>query len=239
MKGFRACVQRSGRTYYYLEAGRKKIPLGSDYTIAVKKWVALTEDPAEVVTTFKELADKYVREVMPTKAKSTQATQKGDMKMLLEFFCDPTPAPLDEIKPKHIHALLRWKSATPTTANRLKRLFSHMFNVARAWGYTENQNPVTGIRGHTLDRRSNDVTDDVYEAVWQCASVPLRDAMDLAYLTGQRPGDVLRLTERDIVDGVLVVKQSKTAKPLRVRVEGEFGELIKRIFARKAVALSN
>ena len=42
------------------------------------------------------------------------------------------------------------------------------------------------------------------------------DAMDLAYLTSQRPGDVLRFTERHLVDGHLQIKaQNKTGKPLR------------------------
>jgi len=235
MKGFRARPQKSGKTYYYFDNGKKEIPLGADYTLAVKKWVDLSSDTTEVVTTFIDLADKYEREVLPLKAKSTQATQQGDIKMLREFFSKPTPAPLDQIKPKHIHALLHWKEKTPTTANRLKRVFSHMFNKAREWGYTELENPVRGIEGFALGKREVDVSDKVYRAVWGCASVPLREAMDIAYLTGQRPGDVLAFTERQIVDGVFVIKkQSKTGKPLRIRVEGEFGKLLDRIAARKA-----
>lgn len=234
MKGFRARKQKSGKTYYYFDTGVKEVPLGADYTLAVKKWVELSMDVTRVVTTFIDLADKYEAEVLILKAKSTQATQRGDIKMLREFFSTPSPAPLDQIKPTHIHALLRWKSATPTTANRLKRVFSHMFNMARAWGYTENQNPVTGIEGFALGKREVDVSDKVYKAVWDCASDPLRDAMDLAYLTGQRPGDVLTFTERQIVDGVFIIKkQAKTGKPLRIRIEGEFGQLLDRITQRK------
>jgi hypothetical protein len=33
------------------------------------------------------------------------------------------------------------------------------------------------------------------------ANEPLRDAMDWAYLTGQRPADTLRMTAHDIIDG--------------------------------------
>lgn len=78
------------------------------------------------------------------------------------------------------------------------------------------------------------MSEAVYKAVWSVASEPLRDAMDLAYLTGQRPGDVLKFNERQIVDGVfLIKKQSKTGTPLRIRVEGEFGKLLERIANRK------
>ena len=53
-------------------------------------------------------------------------------------------------------------------------------------------------------------------------------------VTGQRPGDVLKLTERQIVDGVLLIPaQNKTGRPLRIRVEGEFGLLVQRILDRK------
>ena len=211
------------------------MPLGSDYVLAVKKWVDLTQEDAPDVATFIELADRYEREVLVLKAKSTQRVQKSDIKDLRKFFSMPTPAPLNQIRPVHIYKLLEWKKASPTTANRLKRVFSHMFNKARAWGYTENENPVTGIEGFELGKREVDVTDEVFKAVWLCAPPSLRDAMDLAYLTGQRPGDVLEFTEHQIVDGVFIIKkQAKTGKPLRIRVEGEFGQLLDRISARKA-----
>jgi integrase len=51
--------------------------------------------------------------------------------------------------------------------------------------------------------------------------VALKDAMDLAYLTGQRPGDTRSLTDHDIIDGYLVIKQSKTSAALRFIIEGE------------------
>ena len=137
MKGFRTRPQKSGKTYYYYDTGTQEVPLGPDYILAVKQWVELSQEPHKVVVDFKDLADKYEMEVLVLKAKSTQATQRGDIKMLREFFCSPTPAPLDQIRPKHIHKLLDWKKSTPTTANRLKRVFSHMFNMARAWGYTD------------------------------------------------------------------------------------------------------
>lgn len=235
MRGFRARPQKSGKTYYYLDTGKKEIPLGSDYVIAVQKWVDMTQEKTQEVADFLQLADKYEREVLPLKAKSTQRVQRSDIKDLREFFGQPSPAPLDGIRPKHIQQLLKWKEAAPTTANRLKRVFSHMFNMARAWGYTENENPVKGIEGFALGKRDVDVSDEVFKAVWEVGAQSLRDAMDLAYLTGQRPGDVLKFNERQIKDGVFVIgKQSKTGKPLRIRIEGEFGKLLERIAQRKA-----
>lgn len=237
MRGFRARPQKSGIVYYYFDAGgkpRKEIPLGSDYILAVKKWTELQDEPPVAVADFMQLAERYEKDVIPTKAKRTQATNKYDLKHLRKFFGEPTPAPLDQIKPHHIHKLLERHKSTPTTANRLKRLFSHMFNMARAWGYTEKENPVAGIRGYELEGRDYDVTDAVYKAVWMAGSQPLRDAMDLAYLTGQRPGDTVSMTIRNLQDGKIVFQQGKTGKKMRVLIQGELQTLLERIEKRKA-----
>lgn len=238
MPNFRARRQKSGKTYYYFDTGakpRKEIPLGSDYREAVKKWLELSAQPYQgPQETFADLADKYEAEVLATKAKSTQNTQRGDLRKLRDFFCNPTPAPLNAIKPKHIYQLLQWAKDTPTTANRLKRTFSHMFNMARAWGWTEAENPCTGIEGHALGKRNVYITDEVYRAVYDQGSDLLKNAMDLAYLTGQRPGDVRTLTEQHIQDGHLVIKQSKTGTPLRFVIEGELAVLLERLAQHKA-----
>ncbi|WP_240156791.1 hypothetical protein [Burkholderia sp. Ap-962] len=57
--------------------------------------------------------------------------------------------------------------------------------------------------------------------------------MDLAYLTGQRPADVLKLDERDVRDGVLSIRQNKTGTRLRIEVIGELANLLARMSARK------
>lgn len=66
------------------------------------------------------------------------------------------------------------------------------------------------------------------------AEVGLQDAMDLFYLTGQRPGDTLRMDERDLRDGQLYVTQSKTGAKRRIEIIGELAVVLERIKARKA-----
>ena len=65
--------------------------------------------------------------------------------------------------------------------------------------------------------------------VWDAADWPTRDAMDLAYLTGQRPADVLKLMLTDIRDGALWITQGKTGKKLRILVAGELAAVLARI----------
>jgi hypothetical protein len=66
------------------------------------------------------------------------------------------------------------------------------------------------------------VTDEVLAAVHAAAEIPLRDALDLAYLIGQRPADVLKILRADIIDGALVVKQNKTGKSCACRSRGSW-----------------
>ncbi|MDR6237020.1 hypothetical protein [Pseudomonas oryzihabitans] len=50
----------------------------------------------------------------------------------------------------------------------------------------------------------------------------LRDAMDLAYLTGQRLADTIKMAGTDIIDDCLLVRHNKRSKWLRTRLwDGE------------------
>lgn len=225
-----------GKTYYYLrttiDGKRKETPLGSDFILALRKYADLNviEVPQQGAT-FADVQRKYLTEAVPKLATSTARMYRSDIKHLMTSFEE---APLDQIKPMNIKMFLDDHANKPTTANRCKRLFSTMWNQARGWGYTDLPNPCEGIRGHALAKRTIYVTDAMFAAVYAKGSAPLRDAMDLAYLTGQRPADALRMTEHDIVDGHLIVTQAKTQQPLRIIVAGRLLELIERIRERKA-----
>ncbi|WP_426160717.1 tyrosine-type recombinase/integrase [Pseudomonas sp. DWR1-3-2b2] len=55
--------------------------------------------------------------------------------------------------------------------------------------------------------------------MYEAAVQELKDAMDLAYLTGQRPADALKVATTDLNAGFLMIKQGKSAKKLRLRLE--------------------
>lgn len=95
--------------------------------------------------------------------------------------------------------------------NREISLLSHVFNMAREWGLTDKENPSQGVRKNRERPRDYYANDRVWDAVYKKAPQDLRDAMDLAYLTGQRPADVLVMRKDDVEDGFLVVKQKKTS----------------------------
>lgn len=231
---------RGSKVHYYYDTGgkpRREIPLGSDYALAVKAWAELhMEKPApNSIPTFRMAAERYKKEILPGKASRTQADNLKELEFLFKFFDNP-PAPLDGIQPLHIRQYmdLRGKDGK-VRANREKALFSHIFNWARSWGYTDKSNPCAGIKGFTEKGRKDVYTEnETFAAVYNAGTDPLRDAMDLLYLTGQRPADMLKMTETDIRDGVLNVTQNKTAAKLRINIEGELATLIDRVMARKS-----
>ena len=267
-KGMRARV-RGGRTYYLLDLGgrpRREVPLAiDDYVAAVQKWAELTvgKVPAAAAVTFRHVAERYMREVLPTKSPGSQKNNLHELEVLYQFF-DKPPIPLDKIEPMHVRQYLDWRvrmtvekaveanrqRATEkkplhlvppnlghVSANREKALLSHIWNFAREKGLTSKSNPCAGIKGHKEDGRDVYIEDDVYQAVHDAAEQPLKDALDLAYLIGQRPADVLKLTRADIKEGALWLRQNKTKQKLRIAIEGELAALLERIGQRKVLGL--
>jgi integrase len=224
--------------YYYNgrddNGNRIEIPLGSDLNEAKRQWAELECVTAPVDTGFMtHIFDRYIKVILPQKARSTQKDNHDAIRQLRKVF---DSAPIDAITPQMIAGYRDARSAK-IRANREIALLSHIFNTAREWGYTSKENPCRGVRKNKEEPRDFYADRDVWNAVYQCASMELRDAMDLAYLTGQRPGDVLKMRESDIKDGALLVKQGKTKKFLRIMldsagVRSELGKLIDRILAR-------
>lgn len=244
----RARHKPSGRTLYYYDTGekpRREIPLGADYALAVKKWSELELDAnprvAEIVT-FRYVAERYQRDVLPRKAPRTMRENLRELAKLFEFF-DKPPAPLERIDPIHVRRYLDWRTKggriATVTANRERALLSHIWNFAREKGYTAKANPCAGVKGFREAGRDVYVEADVFDAVHAAACAPLRDAMDLAYLGGQRPADTLRMAETDVRDGVLHVRQRKTGVKVRLRLVDDagnrnaLGNLVERLIAQK------
>lgn len=234
--------RKPGGIYYYYDTGgkpRREIPLGNDYVGAVRKWAELEADaPAIAVSlvTIKHVFDRYQLEVLPKKAARTQSDNIKEIAKLLEFFNDP-PAPLEAIEPIHVRQYMDWRThngeKSTTRANREKALLSHAWNKAREWGITSLPNPCTGVKGFTESGRDNYTEDSVFAAVYKAGCLPLREAMDVSYLTGQRPADVLKMSELHIREGILHIDQGKTGKKLRIAIEGQLRQVVDAMLERK------
>lgn len=229
---------------------RVEIPLGSNLNEAKRKWAELECKPASIETGLMcFIFDRYEREIIPTKALRTQKDNRSIIKILRSVF---DTAPIDAITPQHIAQYRDSRKskikgqegrAAPVRANREMTLFSHIFNLAREWGYTAKENPVKGVRKNKETPRDFYADAAVWNAVYSVACVELQDAMDLNYLTGQRMSDVMKMRFTQIRDGALEVKPNKTqkssGKKLRILLDNpeigrtKLGQLIDKIKGRE------
>lgn len=242
--------RKDGSVYvFYFYWGKKEdgksveIPLGTDFDVAKIEWARLDQKTIpRTVKTLDQVFDRYDRDVIPTKKSSTQRENRLALKQLRAAFGS---APVDAITP-HVVAQYRDARTAKVRANREISLLSHIYNVAREWGLITVDNPVTGVRKNKEKPRDFYATDEIWNAVYAQAASELRDAMDLAYLTGQRPSDVLSMRATDVLGDYLHVAQGKTSKKLRIQLlnrdagSNGLGVLILRLLEqRKARAVRN
>ncbi|MEO7559013.1 MAG: tyrosine-type recombinase/integrase [Nitrosospira sp.] len=148
-------------------------------------------------------------------------------------------ASIDQLKPEHMIRNFDQRSSKVSAKKEIK-FFSVIFNWARARGFMSTANPVTGTTKQMKVNECRDiyVTDEMVAIVYQCASPVIQDAIDLAYLTAQRPADVLKMRWDHIKDGALWVQQGKTKSKLQIDIVGELAALIDRIRSRGIVGMT-
>lgn len=243
----RVRILKSGKKwigYYYNgrddDGKRIEIPLGTDLNEAKRKWAALDCSPVPVdATLMRNAFDQYIRDVLPKKKSSTQRENNLCLTQLRPVFDN---APIDAIKPTDI-ARYRDARSAPVRANREIALLSHVYNMAREWGLTSSENPCKGVRKNKEVPRDYYADEEVWAAVYDAGSAELLNAMDLSYLTGQRPADVLKMSQHDIRQDELTVRQNKTRHQLRIRltIDGrrtKLGHLVDVLIASPARPMS-
>jgi hypothetical protein len=84
-------------------------------------------------------------EISATKARRTQADNLKELAKLRAVF---GRMQIDAIKPHHVRGCMDKRGQQARArANREKALLSHLFNKARAWGYTDATNLCQGVKG--------------------------------------------------------------------------------------------
>lgn len=214
--------------YYYrvppgLESmwdGKKMFRLGKTLPEAYKVWAERIANP-ERVRTIGALLDRYLLEVVPTKAVTSQATNKYFIAALRKAFGN---APLEAIKPQHIYQYVD-KRTKKTSAHREIEILSHAFTKAVQWGYID-RHPFKGeVRLEGEAPRDRYVEDwELVEALamkteHKAASVIVIQAyLRIKLLTGLRRGDMLRLTMANLLEDGIHVTPGKTEKSSGKRI---------------------
>jgi integrase len=151
---------------------------------------------------------------------STARVYRGILERFREKYGDKDAVGLTAGK---VRGLLAEKAATPDTANRLLSILSTLMELAISLGWRDD-NPTFGIK--RLKHYSSGF------ATWGESDIaeyrnyyPLgtreRLILELAIGTAQRRGDLVRLGWRHVVNGAIVVKQSKTRAEVTVPIMQE------------------
>jgi len=232
--------------YYYEHkrdaAGKRKAtPLGPDLAEAKKKWAEIEgkEAPTDPTT----IAGVYLAYMAwannRTESTLSVRTLSDRAKYWLKLEPVYGPTPINAILPEHILPYFHARSSKSSGKKELKFL-SVMFNWARGRGLMRVPNPCAGLFAQmkVAEGRNIYVEDEWLALVYASGSDLIKDALDLAYLTGQRPADVKKMRWDWIKDGALIIGgaprpgQRKTGARLRIVVEGELKALLERIKAR-------
>lgn len=212
-------LERNGRFYY----GRNGLALGDDFPDALRKYADLHKI-TRGVETFAQIAGEYLSKGTGKLARKTLAEYERQVPILVRVFGN---CRLDQIRPVHVRRYLTERGDT-IAAVREKALLQGIITWARNVGIYDGANPCAGIRGRK-SKRTRYVTDAELQAVLAVADPMLRDFLELAYLTGQRPSDVLRMRRADVRDGTLCVDQGKTGAKVRIAVVGPLEAVLERL----------
>jgi integrase len=212
---------RHGRAVfcYFRRNGRRwRLPgePGSPEFLAEYSRLKAATEPAQSPThqgritgSFGALVDQFFadREAFGQKRPSTQQMYRQILEPLAQVHGQKPVALLER---RHIKQWRDARSETPGTANMIVKVVRLLMSYAIENDYRKD-NPALRIKLFTLGehRAWTDAECTTFEAKWPAGSMQRRAYM-LAKFTGQRCGDIARMTRGHIKDGAIRVMQQKT-----------------------------
>ena len=194
--------------YYYVVRG-EWMPLGRDYGEALRLWA---EFEGRTVTKGRTVADAlayYIDARTPEIAPKTLEAYRVSQRQLCAMWGGKR---LTELRPEDVTRYLRTADAK-VGANRNKALLLAAYNWVNGEGWIDpvGYNPAR-VRRNKEQARGRYVTDAELSALLAAADAKLRLVIELAYITGIRRGDLLRIRLADLREDGLHVEQGKTGK---------------------------
>lgn len=171
-----------------------------------------------------ELLNRTLERCKETVKPNTHAQYRLVCEKLKPVFAEFSPAQVDST---HIAAILDHHRGTPNMANRMLTFLRLAFSNGLTWGMCKT-NPCYGVKRHEERRRNRLLTDAEWQSLKSSAPAQLQAIMDIAYLTGQRIGDVLAIKLADIRPEGIYFQQAKTSKRLMVEMTPDLRHAIER-----------
>ena len=114
----------------------------------------------------------------------------------------------------------------PSQSNNYRSCLSTLWRHAMAEGLVSDNLPAKTLKKRITVKRER-LSIDGFKAIRSYAPDWLKNAMDIALLTGQRVGDISKMKHSDIRDGFIYIKQSKTSQALKIPIIGYLFNIIK------------
>lgn len=199
-------------TYYTYDmrgTGKPDVRLGTDHAQAVEQWKKLHLDQPLTVGRVQEAIERWRDKVLPSY--ENPETRKSYAKQLANVESAFGQMAWHEITLPVMRQYLDARSAK-TQGNRELSVLSIVWGKARLWGMTQLPWPAAGVKDwkNPEAARQFEVTDAIFNAVYEHGDQVLRDCMDISSATGMRITDAR--TVRMPVDGRLRFKAGKTGK---------------------------
>ena len=199
-------------TYYVYDmrgTGKKDIRLGSDHAIAIEQWHKLHHDIPLSIGRVAEACDKWAEKCLPEYP--NVETRKSYTRQLANIRSAFGQMAWYEVTLPVLRTYLDLRTAK-IQGNRELSVLSIVWGKARLWGMTALPWPAAGVKDwkNTESSREFEVTDALFNALYEQADQVLKDCLDIATSTGMRLTDVRTVLMP--TDGKLRFKAQKTGK---------------------------
>lgn len=243
LPGFGLRVYPSGLKQYVVQsrgpAGSKRATLGRHGRISpeearrqaaeaidrIKRGEDPVPPPPEPEATMADLAERYMREYVPSHCKpsSAEVYQRAIANHILPALGDMPVGQVGRQEVTELHYAMRGE---PHAANAALKIVGKMLSLAMEWGLREHgSNPCRAVRKYRTRPRERFLTDEEYRRLGRAVdeledagtvSRPAAAAIRLLVLTGCRRNEVLELRWDDIdrTAGELQLRDGKTGTRL-------------------------
>jgi integrase len=214
------CVYFKHGKHWYVKAG-KWADLGPGLEEAMAAYARLVAAPTQ--RGMPDLIDRAMPILGRKWAKNTKRQMDQAAKILKRKLAEFEPS---QVKPKHCAAIKQSMAETPNMANRVMSLLRQVFSQAVEWQEIDS-NPCIGIDRLPEAKRKRLLTPSEWESIYSHAGPRLQVIMRVAFLTGQRIGDVLDIRRSQIGDDGISFKAQKTGKLLLVKWSPELHNAVR------------
>lgn len=180
------------------------------------------------MTTVNDLLDRYVPEHLPTLARRTQIDTLRYVDTLRGLW---GTVEADKLTARMIG---QWMNGGPTRGRiqrgKIVSVLATAYKYAVGQWFLVDSNPTRDLRMPKANKRTRYVTDEEFSAVRAIASPRLQALMDLALITGQRQGDLLKLewSHIDVNERIIHIRQGKTGKRFGIYITEALEEVLVR-----------